>query len=77
MTLQNSVRKFVQNIGGGEQTEFEVTHNLGTKDVIVTMFQNDTGEEIFTGCTVITENIIKVSLSEPLSDSTYRVVIIG
>lgn len=77
MALQNSVRKFVQNIGDGKQTEFEVTHNLGTKDVIVTMFQNDTGEEIFTGCTVITDNIVKLSFDEPPADSIFRVVIIG
>ena len=77
MESQNFVRKFVQNIGDGKQTEFEVTHNLGTKDVFVTMFHNNTNEEIFTGCTIITDNIVKVSFSEPPADSIFRIVIIG
>ena len=77
MISQNPVRKFVQNIGNGRQTEFEVTHQLGTKDVIVTMFHNDTGEEIFTGCNVTSADSVKLSFSDAPADSVYRVVIIG
>ncbi|HWR39444.1 MAG TPA: hypothetical protein VN611_08075 [Patescibacteria group bacterium] len=77
MLSQNPVRKFVTNIGDGQETEFEIVHGLETKDVIVTMFHNETGEEIFTGCTVTGDNSVKVACQEPPANAIFRVVIIG
>jgi hypothetical protein len=40
--VEERTGKFTQNIGNGSLTAIEVTHNLGTRDVIVEVYRNST-----------------------------------
>lgn len=80
-SLVTTARKFTATIGDGpseDTTEFAVTHGLGTTDVVVDVYDIDTGE------TVAPTTVERFSLDEvrlffdvaPDVDA-YRVVIVG
>lgn len=71
-------RKFVSNIGNGTSTSYTVTHNLGTKDVTVQIFENN---EVYSQVEADVEHTstsaITVKFAEAPSANEYRVVIVG
>lgn len=50
-----------------------VTHNLGTKDVLVQVYLKSTGEMVGTGIRIVDENSVEVQVSGDESD--LRVVV--
>lgn len=72
-----STNKFSSMIGNGTNTTFQVTHNLGTEDVIVSVRQN-TGqkEAIFTDWRVVDANKIELSFAFAPALNEYKVVIV-
>lgn len=70
-------RKYTANVGNGIATEFNLAHNLNTKDLTVGIEEVATGEMIFTDILKVDVNNIKVLFSQPPSANQYRVTIIG
>lgn len=59
-------------------TAFAITHNLGTKDVIVAVYEISTGARVYTDDTATSINVVTVTFAvAPPSGTNYRVVISG
>lgn len=71
------VRKFAVSIGNGSLTSITVTHNLGTLDVTVGVFDNGTGDEIIADVNHATTNTVTVVFAVAPTTNQYRVVVHG
>jgi len=71
------VRKYAASIGDGATTSFTVTHNLGTKDVQVTLYDNSTNVEYFADVTHSTTNTLTVAFAAAPTTNQIRVVVFG
>lgn len=69
------VRKFAASIGGA--TSNTVTHNLGTRDVQVTVFDNATFDEVLADIVHTDNNSVTVTFATAPAASAYRVVVQG
>jgi hypothetical protein len=69
------VRKFAATIGDGSTTNIAVTHNLGTLDVTVGVYEVSTGAEI--GCDKTRTNVNTVTIGFAIAPTAgqYRVVV--
>jgi len=71
-----AVRKYATNVGDGVATSYTITHNLGTRDVIVSVYDNSSpyGEVI---CDVNHTSTTAVTLlfSVAPTSNQYRVVV--
>lgn len=76
--LASFTRKYAENIGDAAATSFVVTHNLGTLDVSVTVYENATGDEVIVGRQRTSLNTVTIGVfgSAPAADE-YRVVVVG
>jgi hypothetical protein len=73
--LDNRVGGFTTNIGDNTNTSFVVTHNLNTKNIVVSIYDNSTEEEVITDVLTTTVNTITVSFAIIPTTNKYRVVI--
>ena len=70
------VTKYATNIGDGTATSYTVTHNLATKDVIVSIYDNASPyAEVMTDVEHTTTNTITVLFSVAPTLDKYRVVV--
>jgi hypothetical protein len=72
---QISSNKVVFNVGDGQRDTFNLSHNLGTRAVIVQIFDVETGESVETGVVRTDENSVEVSFNRPPDSDKYCVVI--
>jgi hypothetical protein len=73
--LDANVGGYAANIGDGINTSFAITHNLGTRDVIVGIYDNATYEEVIADVAVSSTSEITVSFATAPTYQAYRVVI--
>lgn len=73
----NSATKFSSNVGNGTMTTINVSHNLGTEDVIIQV--RDVNTKIIVECTktVIDSNTISLTFDTAPSQNAKRVVVIA
>lgn len=72
------VRKFAQDVGDNSSTSITVTHNLGTKDVTVTLFDNTTPfAEVVCDINHATTNTITLIFATAPATNKYRCVVHG
>jgi hypothetical protein len=71
------VRKYAANIGDGATTAITVTHNLGTKDVEVTVFDIASGDEEIPDVNHTTINAVTVTYAAAPASNAKRVVVQG
>lgn len=71
------VRKYGVSVGNNSNTSFVVTHNFGTKDVTVTVYDTTTDAEVFTDVVHTTSDTITVSFASAPATDAYRVVVVG
>ena len=63
---------------GTSATTFTVTHNLGSRDVIIQVYDNSTYEEVIVDITRTSTSAATIGFAKaPTSSNTYRVVCIG
>jgi hypothetical protein len=70
-----SASKIVLNIGDGVTNTFFVDHNLGTRDVIVQIYEIESGDSVETFISRKDENSIKIHFNNPPTTEEYRVII--
>lgn len=70
-------RKFVQAIGNGSATSIAVTHNLGTKDVTVQVYDVASDQTVETDVTRTSSSVVTIGFAEAPATGAYRVVIVG
>jgi len=72
------VRKYAASIGDGAATSYTVTHDLGTRDVQVTVYDNSSPyAEVVVDVQHATTNTITVLFSVAPTSNQYRVVVQG
>jgi len=70
--------KFSEAIGDGSTLSYTVTHNLGTRDVIVTVYKNSSDYEVvFADVKHATDNTVTVAFASAPSSNAYKVVVVG
>jgi hypothetical protein len=65
------------DVGNGAATSFAVNHNLGTRDVIVNVYDNATYDTVEVDVVRTDANNVTVSFASAPASNAYRVVIIG
>lgn len=70
--------KVAKDIGDGTATEFTVSHNLNTQDVVITVRENNAPfNQVITDIEVTDANNIKVKFAKAPAQNEYRVIVIG
>lgn len=62
-------------VGDGQKTEFLLNHNLGSRFVIVQIFESLTGDSVETEVKRIDDNNVEIYFNNPPSSEEYCVVI--
>lgn len=80
--INNAVKgkagKVAKDIGDGTATEFTVSHNLNTQDVVITVRENNAPfTQVITDIEVTDANNIKVKFAKAPAQNEYRVIVIG
>jgi len=70
-------KKVVFNVGDGINTEYTLTHNLNTRDIIVSVIDTATNKVVYPLAQYTTLNDISLSFENPVSINAYRAVVIG
>ncbi|CAM3038023.1 hypothetical protein [Skermania piniformis] len=70
-------RKYAANIGNGSLTSIPVTHNLGTRDVVVSVHDTTTYEEVLADVVKTDANNVTITFATAPASNAYRVTVIG
>lgn len=70
-----TAREYKTSIGDGTSTSIEVTHNLGTRDVLVQLFDNSSYDTVFADVVRTTTNTVDISFGSAPSNNDIRVLI--
>lgn len=69
------VRKYAVNVGDGSTTSITVTHNLGTRDVQVMLYDTSTYATVLTDWAATTTNTVTLTFATAPSSNAYRCVV--
>lgn len=72
-----AVKKFAANVGDGTSTSVTVTHNLATRDVVVTLFDASTFAEVEADVVHTTTNTVTLTFATAPASNAYRCVVHG
>jgi hypothetical protein len=73
-----AVRKYAANVGDGTNTSYTITHNLGTQDVIVSVYDNTApNAEVMTDVQHTSSSAITLVFATAPTSNQYRVVVHG
>jgi hypothetical protein len=70
-------RKYAASVGNGSLTSLPVVHNLATRDVQVTVFDNSTFDEVIVDTVHTDANTVTLVFATAPGTNAYRVVVIG
>lgn len=71
----NTSKKFTALFGDGTATQYDITHNLNTKNLTVSVQIEASGEEIDCQVTRTTVNVVRINVNTAPAANAYRVVI--
>jgi hypothetical protein len=71
------VKKASFNVGDGVNTVIDVTHNFGTTDIVVQVYDNGTYETVTCLVTRPTINTVRLTFINPPSTNQFRVLVLG
>lgn len=69
------VNKYVTTIGNATGTEYTVTHNLGTSDVVVQTWQGN--EMVLVDTVVVSTTQVKLVFASAPGNNSIKVVVLG
>ena len=76
--VKDKAGKVTKDIGDGTATEFTVTHNLNTQDVVVMVRENKSPfAQVITDVEVTDTNNVKVRFAKAPAVSSYKVIVVG
>lgn len=76
--IAGKTSKVAKEIGNGAATEFTVTHNLNTQDVVVMVRENKAPfAQVITDVEVTDVNNIKVKFAKAPAVNSYKVIVVG
>ena len=67
--------QYTVNIGDGNATSYAVTHNLGTRDVMVQLYDNSSYDTVYADITRNTDNQVTIAFTTAPSTNDIRVLI--
>lgn len=73
--LQGYVGGYATNIGDGSAVSFALSHGLNSSDVVVSVYDNATKEEVITDVAITSASVVTVSFAVAPTTNAYRVVI--
>jgi len=74
----NAAGKYSVAIGDGAATSYTITHNLDSRDVIVTVYKNSADYEVvYTDVAHATANTVTVAFASAPTTNQYKVVVLG
>jgi hypothetical protein len=73
--LQGYVGGYATSIGDGSATSFALSHGLNSSDVVVSVYDNATKEEVITDVAITSASVVTVSFAVAPTTNAYRVVI--
>lgn len=78
-SAQTILKKYSANItGDASKTSFTITHSLGSRDVIIQVYDNSTYDEVMVDIVRATTSTATISFAKaPATGKVYRVVCIG
>jgi hypothetical protein len=77
-TWSGSPKKYQANIGDGSATQFTVTHNLGTRDVLVQVIRNSGNyDTILVDTERTSTNAVRITFASAPTSNQFRVLILG
>lgn len=59
----------------GSATSYTITHNLASKDVVIEVYENATGETVYTDVVRTSTNVVTIGFATAPASNEYRVVI--
>lgn len=68
-------KKFAVSFGDGSATSYTITHNLGTLDCVVDIFENSSGIEVECDVTHATTNTLTLAFAVAPTSNQYRAVV--
>jgi uncharacterized protein (UPF0333 family) len=72
------IRKFTSTIGDGSATQFDITHNFGTRDVIVQVYRTSGNyDQIYCDVKALTTNAVRLNFSSAPASNSLRVTILA
>jgi hypothetical protein len=72
-----ATNKFVRNIGDGTATTYSIVHNLGTRDIHVSVYNKTSNQVVVPSTITLTStNAIQLVFPSAPSNNNYRVVIL-
>ena len=77
LTTDGYTKKVSASVGNGSNTSFAVTHNLGTRDVQVQVYDNATYDTVEVDVVRTSTSVVTVSFAVAPTSNAYRVVVIG
>lgn len=77
LTTDGYTKKASGSVGNGSNTSFAITHNLGTRDVQVQVYDNATYDTVECDVVRTDTNTVTVSFAVAPTSNAYRVVVIG
>ncbi len=77
-TYANRKLKYAADVGDGSATQYTVTHNLGTRDVVV-MVRRNSGNYDTVECDVevLTTNTVRLTFASAPSSNLFRCIVLG
>ena len=78
-SAQTILKKYSANItGDGSKTSFTITHNLGSRDIIIQVYDNASYDEVMVDILRTTTSAATITFAKaPANGKVYRVVCIG
>jgi len=72
------IRKYTTTIGDGSATQFDITHNFGTRDVIVQVFRaSGNYDQVYCDIKAHTTNVVRLNFSSAPASNSLRVTILA
>ena len=69
--------RYATNVGNGALTSITVTHNLGTRDVVVDVYDAATFDTVLCDVVRTSTTVVTLGFAVAPASNAYRVVVIG
>jgi phage-related tail fiber protein len=77
-TWSQKVKRYQATIGDGSATQFDVTHNFATRDLIVQVFQNSGNyEQVNCDVALFSTNVVRLNFASAPASNSLRVVVMA